>query len=373
MARKTRRPKAQPDLPKVGFALSLPFRVARLAALWSLVVSAWVFSPHVIDAVRIFGIRGDTTAILARAASSNSPEQIRKRAEQALAESDPELAESLSQVAAENGTPFPAQLLVKIDDAKKFSFTRSASEVWKGASTGRADTPTAFATAMAVDLTPVGDARDFAAEISKIPQQDNLTLFLAGAGLVMTANTVITQGAALPIKGGISVLKAAKKLNKLPKSLEEDMVNIATRSIDDEVLIAMKRRAEEFDIGGLAQDARRIVRPDAVRTISEAAGAVYSVSRQGYRATLQTLENAGEIGDLKKLEKAAEKLGPKYRGTLALRGGVKLTLKLAAVLAEIIWILIGVAIWIACVVSTVSSFISGAPRLPIGFRRRSTA
>lgn len=351
--------------------LSLPLRVMRMAALGSLVATAWTFGPHAVDAVRIFGIRDDPTSLLARAAASSSPEEIRQRAKQALADSDPELAGSLSLVSAGNGVPFPPQLLAEIDEANRFSFTKTAGELWKGASTGRADTPTAFTAAMAADLTVVGDARDLAHEIAMYPDQDNLMMFLAAAGVAMTANTVLTQGAALPVKGGLSILKAAKKLGKIPKSLEDDMVKIARRSVDDEVLAAMRRRAGDFDVKGAIQDGRRLLRPEAVRAAEEAGVAVSSISaRQGYRATMQTLDNAGEMADLKKLDAAAEKLGPKYRGTLALRKGAKYSLRLAEVLLGMIWILFGAAVWITCAIWTALSFARSVVLLPMRIFRR---
>jgi hypothetical protein len=345
--------------------------VARLLALGSLVATAWTFGPHVVDAVRIFGIRNDPAGLLSRMAASSQPQELRQRAEQALDENDPELAASLSLVATENGAPFPPDLQTKIGEASRFSLTRSAGEIWKGALTGRADTPTAFAAAMAADLTVVGDARDLSFEIARYPDQDNLTMFLAAAGIAMTANTVLTQGAALPVKGGISVLKAARKLNKLPKSLEEDMVKVARRSVDEDVLAAIRRRAGDFDVKGAIRDGSKLLRPDAIKAIEEAAGAVSTVAtKQGYRATMQTLENAGEMSDLPKLGAAAEKLGPKYRGTLVLRKGAQLSLKITAILLKMIWILAGAAIWVACAIWTVLSFARGVGRFTSMLARR---
>jgi hypothetical protein len=343
-----------------------------MAALGSLVATAWTFGPHVIDAVRIFGIRDDPASLLARAAASSSPEEIRQRAEKALADNDPELAGSLSLVAAGNGVPFPPELLAKIDEADEFSFTKTAGELWKGASTGRADTPTAFAAAMAADLTVVGDARDLAHEIAMYPDQDNLIMFLAAAGVAMTANTVLTQGAALPVKGGLSILKAAKKLGKIPKSLEDDMVKIARRSVDGEVLAAMRRRAGDFDLKGAVQDGRRLLRPEAIKAAEEAGGAISSIStRQGYRATMQTLDNAGEMADLKRLGAVAEELGPKYRGTLALRKGAKYSLKIAEALLEMFWILGAAAVWLIGAIWTALSFARSVARFSLTVARRS--
>lgn len=345
-------------MPKIRTLLWFPFRVGRWVALGLLVASSVALGPHVVDAVRIFVIRDEPAARLSLAATLATPEEIRQRAGEALRENDPELAESLSLVAADQGRPFPTELLASIAEAKEFSFTRSAAEFWRGATAGRADTPTAFAAAMAADLTVVGDARDLAAQISKMPDQDNLTLFLAAAGVAMTANTVLTQGAAIPVKAGVSILKAAKKLNKLPPSLEEDMVKLARRSIDDEALLAMRRRIGDLDVGGLVQDGKRLVRPEALKAVGEAAGAVSSVSaRQGYRATMQTLENAGEMADLKKLGIVSEKLGPKYRATLALRKGMRLTVKAVAILLQFAWLVIGAAIWVACAVWTLLRFL----------------
>ncbi|NLS04820.1 hypothetical protein HGP14_15800 [Rhizobium sp. P32RR-XVIII] len=87
---------------------------------------------------------------------------------------------------------------------------------------------------------------------------------------------------------------------------------------------------------------------------------------------MQTIENAGEIGDLKKLGTAAEKLGPKYRGMLALRNGAKLTAKLAARLLEVIWTLLGTAAWIVCAVWAFLRLFLKASRLPFKLARRTS-
>lgn len=353
-------------------AISLTMQAAKIAALLSLAGTAWAFAPHVVDAVRIVLANGGTAEALERAAAASTPEELLRRAEQALADDDAELAESLSRIAADRDDPFPAELAEKIDAAGKFSFKRSALEIWKGATTGRADTVTAFAASVAADAV-VGDARDLATEIAKYPDQDNFTLFIAATGLAMTADTFLTTGAALPLKGGVSLLKTARKLGKIPKSLEEDMVRLGRRSIDGEALAGLRRPVGSLDVAGLARDGRRLIRPDAIKTVGEAAGAVYSVSaKQGYRAAMQTIENAGDIGDLQKLGAAAEKLGPKYRGTLALRDGAKLTVRLATRLLEVIWTLLGAAIWVICAAWAFLSLFLKVSRLPFKLARRTT-
>ncbi|QRM47220.1 hypothetical protein [Rhizobium sp. BG4] len=352
--------------------LFLPFRAVRYIAFASLVMSAWAFTPYFIDAVRLFGIRDDPTAMLERAAESRSPDEIRRLAEQALAENDPELAESLSVVAADNGEPLPSELLAKIEESNKFSLARSAFEVWTGISTGRGDTPTAFVAAAATDALIVGDLRDLATEAAKYPDYDRLTVFLAGIGVAASASNYVSLGAAAPLRGGLSILKKLKKLNKLPEPLEKDVVALASRSIDDGVIRAMKHRASDLDLNGALQEGRKLIKPEAVKMVSDAARATFTVSsKQGYRATVQTVENAGELADLKRLAAVAEKTGQKYRGVLALRKGAKIVFTIVEYLAEVVWILIGVVVWILLALWTLLRFVRSVANIPMWFSRRS--
>lgn len=290
-----------------------------------------------------------------------------------LAENDPELAESLSLVAADNGDPFPPELLAKIEEGKRFSLTRSASEVWTGVSTGKGDTPTAFAAAAAADAFVAGDLRDLAIEAAKYPDYDRVTVFIAGIGVAASASNYVSLGAAAPLRGGLSILKKVKKLNKAPESLENDVAALARLSIDDDVIRAMKRRAGDLDVSGALQDGRKLIKPEAVKMVSDAAGSTFSISKkQGYRATIQTVENAGELADLKRLAAVAEKTGPKYRGVLALRKGAKLVFKIVEYLAEVIWTMLGVVVWVVFALWTVLSFVRSVARSPMLFSRRST-
>jgi hypothetical protein len=101
------------------------------------------------------------------------------------------------------------------------------------------------------DFLVIGDVRDLVwGTINKIRGQeaDNFTMALAGVGVVLTGATVVatpaTAGGAAPAgvsaKVTLSLLKIAKRLGKLPKTLQKSLIRIFKVSIKTKSIKPLK-------------------------------------------------------------------------------------------------------------------------------------
>jgi hypothetical protein len=302
--------------------------VVRLLIWLPLLLSGVAALPRAVDAIDIFLLRHDAVAVMRYRLMGVDPATYKTEAEAALAADDPELARSIVELARAQGLAVDPSLQERVAEAEEFSLTRTAGEVWRGAVTGEADTPVAFSAALASDLTVVGDLRDLAIEAEKIPNQDNLTVALAATGVALTVALAPSGASALPAKVGVSALKAAKKLRLLAKPLERQLVRLTTNAIDTAAARSLLRNARNFDGRAVIADAARLVRKDVVTELSDTGGALQSVlTRQGYRATLQTLGRAESTVEIRRLNRVSEHFGPRYRGALAMSRGARLTLR----------------------------------------------
>lgn len=147
-----------------------------------------------------------------------------------------------------------AQALYSEIEEVRNSISYQASKLGEGLITGTSDEGIGKAAGVIADFFVVGDIRDLTAQGAnwvKGEDVDEVVAALASIGVVATAAqvasaaaTVGTAGAAAPaaagstaVKGGVTILKSAKKLGKLPPWLGKTLVNSAktvkkTKSLD---------------------------------------------------------------------------------------------------------------------------------------------
>ncbi|MDW9478911.1 hypothetical protein GOB57_09460 [Sinorhizobium meliloti] len=280
--------------------------------------------------------------------SALDADDFENEAREALAEYDPELARSIAHVAAERGHPIPDDLMASIEKADEFSFTQTASDTWSGLVSGNTDTPAAFAGSLVADLSVAGDIRDIYGEVVKYPDYDEVTVALSAVGIVATGATVASGMNALPAKAGVSLLKSAKKAGKLPKPLERELGAIVSNSVDIDAARDALRSAGKLDGNSALAAMRRVVRPDVLDRVSDAAASFGGVAvRQGYRGSLQTLRMAESTDDIRRMEKVSARFGDGYRGTLrfAAKAG-SLTLRVGEALLLMAGWIAGFAMWL---------------------------
>ena len=319
----------------------------RISLASSLVLSGYGILPRAIEAISIFGFHNDPVKMLLYRLSDLDKAAYEKEIDGALAKDDPELARSLADLARDRGIPIGKDKLQHIAEAEEFSITRTAGQLWSGAVTGEAASPTAFAGALASDLTVIGDVRDLAQQGMLYPDQDNLTVALAATGIVMTGALAVSGGTSVAGKVGISAIKAAKKMGRLSKGLERQLIRLTADAVDSKALRALTRDLGNWNFAAALDSTKRLIKPRVINELTETGDSVRRVFvKQGYRGTLQVLESAETTGDIRQLTRVSERLGGKFRGALLLKRGARLTLDLAEFFISIVLWLVSAGLWL---------------------------
>jgi hypothetical protein len=319
-------------------------RLISLGTVASLALSGYALAPAAVQVAQVFGIRDDPAEVLLYRLSNLDKPDYDREIRQALDKDDAELARSLADLASEQKIIIDAATLQTIAEAEAFSVTRTTRQLFTGAVTGEADSPTAFAGALAADLTVVGDVRDLMQQAFAYPDQDNLTVALAATGIILAGATALTVGTSTAGKVGVSAIKAARKMKRLSKGLERQLVRLASDAVDTRILRTMTRDLGNWNFRAAFDGTRRLIKPRVVDEIAETGGALSHVfGKQGYRGTLQVLEVADDTTDVHKLRRVSDSLGAKFRGALHLKRGAKLTLRVAEIAFAFLW-------WIAAIV-----------------------
>jgi hypothetical protein len=162
------------------------------------------------------------------------------------------------------------------------SLSYRASKLGEGLIEGTSDESIGKAAGVVTDLFVVGDLRDLAAQGTNWVQGeevDEVVVALAAIGVVATAAqvasaaaTVGTAGAAAPaaagatsVKGGVTILKAARKLGKLPPWLGKTLVDSAK---------TVKQTKKLDSVTGLFSDVYRLARtPGGLNLLSKTSDA----------------------------------------------------------------------------------------------------
>jgi len=334
-------------IPGLPGHLRLLKKLISLGMIASLAISGYAILPRVLEAAAIFGFRHDPTRVILHRLSDLDKPAFEKEIGVALEKDDPELARSLADLAGDRGMTIDQATLARIASAEEFSITRATGQLFHGAVTGEADSPTAFAGALASDLTVVGDVMDLTQQAIAYPQQDNLTVALAATGIVLTGALAFSGGTSAAGKVGISAIKAARKMKRLSKGLERALVRLTADAVDTRVLKSVTRDIGSWKFTSAFNGTKRLIKPRVIDELTQTGDAVRHVfTGQGYRGTLQVLESADDTSDIRKLRRVSDDLGPKFRGALHLKRGGKLTLRVAEILFTFLWWIISAVGWL---------------------------
>jgi hypothetical protein len=190
-------------------------------------------------------------------------------------------------------TAFAAELR-----AKRESWAFRGKDVLDGIWKGKGACLESMVSATAADFFVVGDVRDLAWETVKWYQGqevDEFTAALAGAGVVLAVATYGTGGAAAPAKGSVSLLKVAKRLEKLPKPLQKALVVIFREAKEVKSLKPLEPMAESLST---------IAKTPGVRT----------------RDVMEVLARSQKVSDLKTMEQVVSAYGKNTAKFLKLGG-----------------------------------------------------
>lgn len=300
-----------------------------LSYIWVLPVIIGIvqLSPRAFDAAEIL-LLNDTYKLAKYRLSSLPSEQYEKQIQLAIEGKDIELADSIVLLAQQQNVMLDSKILEDLEQEKGFweTSTRVGQDIWSGVSTGESVGAAGLSAAIVSDMTSIGDIRDFASEIKRWPDQDNVVLVFAGTGILMTGATVASVGAVAPLKAGMSIVKLAKKTGKLSKGLSVQIKNISKDVIDKEMLAKVSSKFRNMTISQLVDgrywddltgSASKIISMNKANQVLGVAGSIKNIrSRASLRGALDALSRADSIKGIKRLEILSDKFKGAFRGTL---------------------------------------------------------
>jgi hypothetical protein len=253
----------------------------------------------------------------------------------ALAAGDIDLANSFVDLAAERGIAIKPELAARLADANSTSakaVRNTGSFAW-GLVTGQPDDMVGLAGTAVGDLFVFGDIRDAVREgvhYANGEPTDELVLGLAGVGIVVTAGTYASLGAAAPARVGLTLVKAASKAGRLSTHLAA----WATRSVRGVVdMGALRRALAEASITQpaiavrAARDAVKLDKAEGLVTAARDVGRVQA--KAGTQAALDSLKVAEGPRDMSRFARLAEAKGSKTRAIIRLAGRAAIALTVA--------------------------------------------
>lgn len=297
-----------------------------------LVVSTPFVVPNGLEALALLSMRNDPVRLTDYRLAALSPGDYDQAIRAALANGDPDLAESLLTLADSRDMQINGALReqVEIAVAQENSLGNQIYELWDGAMTGRPDSAVGMVGAIATDLTTVGDVRDIIIEGGAYLQDedyDPLILGLSVAGLAITGAVVLSGGSAASAKIGTSALKAAGKAGAIATPLRRSFTRLSGKVISGPAL----RKSLPLLKRGNVPAARRAL-AGALDTkplvkMQDAAMEVGTVmTRNGFKAGTDMLKVAATPADLTKLGKLSSRFGKRFRAVVVLLGSGAISL-----------------------------------------------
>lgn len=313
--------------------------------------------PHARESYALLNAQDDPTALADIFVSrALTPSVIRIEIENALSADDPELAASFLELARDRGVAVDPALAKQVEDANSTGAqaARAARSYFKGLRTGAPDDLAGFAGAITRDLSGYGDVDDAVTEGTHLANgeaADELVFGLACVGLVATAATFVTAGAAVPVRAGLSVVKAARRTGRLAGPLAQWTKRSIREAIDTQKLegalskVSIKAPAESVTIvRDAVKDAVKLERLEGVTTMVRDVGRIQA--KGGTRAALEGLRLSESPGEVARVARLAEKEGTKTGAILKLAGRAAFVLtafvlNLVGWVFSAIWALIG--------------------------------
>ncbi len=254
----------------------------------------------------------------------------------ALKAGDVDLANSFVDLASERGITIDPALAKRVNDANSTaaSAARNVESFTRGLVTGEPDDMVGLAGTTFGDLFVFGDIRDAVREgahMARGEEADELVLGLACVGLAVTVGTYASLGAGTPARVGLSLVKAARKTQRLGAR----MAGWVTRSVREVVDMSALRRAlaqaSLTEPAVAVRAAREAVKMEKAQGLVSAVRDVGRVqAKAGAQAALDGLKVAEGPRDLSRLARLAESKGSKTRAILKIAGRAAIALTVAA-------------------------------------------
>jgi len=181
---------------------------------------------------------------------------------------------------------------------KRDSLAFRGQDLWNGVWAGKGSCPESMISSTVTDFLIIGDVRSLvweAAKWWKNEPNDDFVVALASIGILSSALTYGTGGAAAPAKGSLSLLKIAKNANKISAPLQKSFVRVFKE--------AKKTRS--------------------VKRLKPMSDAIYQLARTPYlkmRDFLTIISLADNVRDVRLMPRVAKAYGSKTGKLLSLGG-----------------------------------------------------
>lgn len=292
----------------------------------------------------------------------------------ALAAGDDELVQSFVDLGAARGFGLSGMQRERLAAMRAQSGPRSVHEFAEGFVHGGVGSAAGMAGALVGDLSGYGDARDLWHEVQRLSrgeEADHVVMGVATAGLALSAAAWSSLGAALPARGGLTLVKSAQKAGKLSRPLVTALSATAAATIDRDALTASFKAASRLDVDAARAAAGKAMRPgafDAFRAIGADASTLYR--RLGARGTTQVFAIAADEKELRAATSLAAARGGRTRAILATlgRGALSVGWVLAAA-TQVVFYFIAALIGLALAARALGVALARLPS-PRFFQRR---
>lgn len=338
---------------------------AALLRMRILVIAAGIFGiaalallPRAIESGWLLLVQDDPVALadrkLARSFNSNA---ATGEIEAALAADDAELAKSFVELARDRNVALAPDLVSKVDAAveKASSALKTAENFTRGLIVGEPDDLVSLAGTALGDLFVFGDIRDAIREGSRYAQGqqvDHLILGLSAVGIAVTAGTYASLGTGAPARVGLSLVKAARKTERISARMAESVTRTLRSVIDGP---ALRKAIDGASVTNPALAARavreavKIEKADDLFRLTRNVGDVQA--KAGTRAALDGLKISDSPREMARVAKLAEKEGGKTRAILKFLGRGAIALTVAA---------FDLSLWVLWAALTLFGFVSAA-------------
>lgn len=288
-----------------------------------------------------------------------TPQVVDKEMKAALAADDVDLANSFAELAADKKIKVDPALTGQLAAANETMATagRTAQSFTRGLITGEPDNAAALAGTALGDLFVIGDIRDAAREGTKLvngEEADQLILGLSCVGIAITAGTFVSLGAILPVRVGITLVKAAAKTGRIGVRLSRFIGRSVREVVDTGALgraFANASITEPALAVRAARESVKVEKAGGLIRVMENVGTVQA--KAGTQAALDGLRLAESPAEVSRLARLAEKAGGKTRAILKLAGRAAIAFTFA---------LFDLALWMFAALMVLWGFCSGVKR-----------
>ena len=293
--------------------------------------------PRAVESGWLLLAQDDPVALAERAVDTRfSASVAAQEIDAALNAGDVDLANSFAELAAERAIVLDPALAerVKAANSAAAGAARNVKNFARGLVTGEPGDMVGLAGTALGDLFVFGDVRDAVREGARFARGeagDELVLGLACAGIAITVGTYATLGAAAPARVGLSLVKAARKTERLGARMAGWIGRSAHEVVDVPALRGALAKASLTQPAVAVRAAREAVKIEKAEGLVHAMRDVGRVqAKAGSRAALDGIKLSEGPRDLSRLARLAESKGGKTRAILRLAGRAAIALTVAA-------------------------------------------